>query len=137
MYYSHKDVDVIQSVLNEELGNLQSWMNANRLSMNSSKTVCMLLETKFMLSKHDILNLEVNATKLNQVKCFKYLGVNEDCELKWNIHIEQLNKKIGKMIGFLRRLRYFINESNLKLIYTSVIMPHFDYADTVWANCKQ
>ena len=53
-----------------------------------------------------------------------------------NIHIEQLNKKIGKMIGFLRRLRYFINESNLKLIYTSVIMPHFDYADTVWQTAN-
>ena len=35
-----------------------------------------------MLSKHDILNLEINATKLIQVKCFKYLGVNVDCELK-------------------------------------------------------
>ena len=51
--------------------------------------------TKFMLSKSDILNLEVNATKLNQVKCFKYLEVNVDCELNWNIHfyraIEQKN----------------------------------------------
>lgn len=40
------------------------------------------------------------------------------------------------MIGFLRRLRYFINKSNLKLIYTSVIMPHFDYADTVWQTAN-
>lgn len=107
MYYSHKDVDVIQSVLNEELGHLQSWMNANRLSVNSSKTVCMLLGTKFMLSKHDILNLEVNATKLNQVKRFKYLGVNVDCELKWNIHIEQLNKRIGENDWFLEEIEIF------------------------------
>ena len=63
-----------------------------------------------MLSKHDILNLEVNTTKLNQVHFVKYLGVNVDCELKWHIHIEKLNKRIGKIIGFLRRLRYFINE---------------------------
>ena len=33
IYYSHKDVDVIQSVLNEALGNLQSWMNANRCEL--------------------------------------------------------------------------------------------------------
>ena len=41
------------------------------------------------------------------------------------------------MISFLRRLRYFINESNLKLIYSSVILPHFDYADTVWQSASK
>ena len=96
MYYSHKNVDVIQSVLNDELGKLQSWMNVNRLSVNSSKTVCMLLGTRGMLSKRDNLNLEVNSIKLNQVKSFKYLGVTVDCELKWNIHIEQLKKGVGE-----------------------------------------
>ena len=36
------------------------------------------------------------------------------------------------MISFLRRLRHYINRSNLNLIYRSVILPHFDYADIIW-----
>ena len=45
--------------------------------------------------------------------------------------------KIGKMIGFLGRLRYFVNESILKLIYSSIILPHFDYADVVWQSASK
>ena len=66
-----------------------------------------------------------------------YLGVFIDQELKWNIHFEFMVKKIGKMISFLGRLRNFVNESSLKIIYSSVILPHFDYADVIWQSASK
>ena len=62
----------------------------------------------------------------------KYLGLHIDAELKWNVHATYLCAKVGRMISFLRRLRHYINRSNLNLIYRSVILPHFDYADIIW-----
>ena len=36
------------------------------------------------------------------------------------------------MISFLGRLRYYVNETGLKLVYNAAIMPHFDYSDVLY-----
>ena len=41
-------------------------------------------------------------------------------------------KKIGQLVGFLGRLRRSLSESVLKLIYSSLILPYFDYGDVVY-----
>ena len=112
-------------------------MNNNRLKINCTKTVCMLIGTKHMLRKHSSLNLRIKNNVIGQVQSFKYLGVFIDSEMKWSLHIEELCKKIGKMISFLGRLSSFVNESGLKLLYNSVIMPHIDYADVIWSSAAK
>ena len=85
-----------------------------------------------MLNRHSILNLKINDNDIVQVDKFKYLGIVIDCELKWNVHTDELCKKVGKMISFLGRLRNYVNETVLKLVYNAAIMPHFDYGDVLW-----
>ena len=137
LYYSDKDPQVVESVLNDELNKVIKWMDKNKLKLNCTKTVGMLLGTKHMLSKHSNLHLKINDIDINNVESVKYLGVYIDRELKWNIQIEHMCSKIGKMIGFLGRLRYFVSESILRIIYTSIILPHFDYADVVWQSASK
>ena len=50
-----------------------------------------------------------------------------DDQLKWNLHVEHLCKKVGNMISYLARIKHFVNESALKTIFDTVILPHFDY----------
>ena len=42
--------------------------------------------------------------------------------LKWDIHIEQMCNKLGKMVSYMSRLRQFVNMSELKLIYKSIVL---------------
>ena len=137
LYYSHKDPNIVQSILNAELQNLGVWMNRNQLKLNCQKTVSMLFGTRRMLSKHDNLTLQMKNIAIEKVNSTKYLGVCIDNELKWNIHVEHMCSKIGKMVGFLGRLRYFVNEESLKIIYKSIILPHFDYADAIWQSTSK
>ena len=137
IYYADKDVHKIEAVLNKELKSLDIWMRRNKLKVNCSKTVSMLFGTKHMLAKCNSLNLRFSGETLSQVKNFKYLGVHVDDELKWNLHIEQLCKKVGKMINYLARLKHFLNTVALKTIYNVAILPHFDYADIVWQSASK
>ena len=57
-----------------------------------------------------------------------------DENLNWNKHIENILKKIGKMVGFLGRLRRSLSESVLNLIYRSLILPLFDYGDVIYSS---
>ena len=56
-------------------------------------------------------DLRIQNTYIKNVETVKYLGIFIDKELKWNFHIEQMCSTIGKMIGFLGRLRHSVNES--------------------------
>ena len=129
IYYSNKEVSIVQSTINIELRSLDAWMKRNKLLVNCSKTVSMLIGTK-----HNTLDLNFGGVKLSQVESFIYLGLHVDNELKWNLHVEHLCKKVGKMINYLGRLKHFINSSALKTIYNTVILPYFDYADVVWQS---
>ena len=111
-------------------------MVENNLKINNDKTVCMLLGTNCMLKKQPHLNVKFNEQQLSQVKSFKYLGVTVDDNLKWDIHIEQMCNKLGKMVSYVSRLRQFVNMSELKLIYKSIVLPHFDYGDVVWQSAS-
>lgn len=137
IYFSNVNPTVVQYVLNDELLSLSHWMSQNKLYINCEKTVCMLMGTKLMLNKHNTLNLKLGGNTINQVKNIKYLGMHIDSELKWDLHVSELVKKIGKMVSFLGRLKYLLSESYLNLIYQSVILPHFDYADIIWQSSPQ
>ena len=137
LYYSDTSVQKIESVLNNELLQLHQWMNENKLTVNCDKTVCMLIGSRYMLSKENELIVTLSNTKIQQVHHFKYLGVICDKQLKWDVHIDNMVKKIGKMVSYLGRLRSVLNESIMKLVYNAVILPRFDYGDVVYGSaCK-
>ena len=125
---------MVETVLNKEINSLDAWMNKNNLKINYDKTVCMLLGTHNMLKKQPLLNIKIKEQQLSQVKSFKYLGVHVDEKLKWDVHIKQTCNKLSKMVSYLCRLWQFVNMSELKLIYNSIILPHFDYGDVVWQS---
>ena len=69
-------------------------------TVNHQKTVCMLFGSKVMLSKQNVLSISLQDSPLKQVRQFKYLGLICDENLHWNIHIENMLLKIGKMEVF-------------------------------------
>ena len=137
IYFSHKCPTVVESVLNDEMEYLDKWMSRNKLLINYTKTVTMLIGTRHKLSKCNVLNVKIRDTNIVKVDSTKYLGINIDNELKWDAHINIMCQKISKLIGFLGRLRHIINESDLNLIYKSIIIPHFDYGDMVWQSATK
>lgn len=92
--YAGKDVNIIQSCLNEDLLNISKWLIANKLNM--TKTEFMLIGSRQKLNTltaSPVLN--INGTPINQVSTSKSLGVLIDANLTWGSHIEKLAKKSG------------------------------------------
>ncbi len=66
-------------------------------------------------------------------KC-KTLGVIIDDKLLWKYHISEINTKVSKGLGIMKRIKPFVTESVLQTIYKSLILPYFDYCSMVWDN---
>ena len=114
----------IESYLNQDLENIYSWLRANRLTLNMTKTELMLIGSRQRQSSlTDSPTLKINGVKVKQVTNIKSLGVIIDDRLDWSSHIEKFIKNVASGIG----------QTTLKSIYQALIQPHFDYYTTV--NC--
>jgi len=82
------------------------------------------------------INIQIDAKLITKVKEAKSLGVIIDEHLSWSNHIDALSKKISSAIGALKRIRPFISEHTALQIYQELILPHFDYCNSVWGDCN-
>ena len=105
--------------------------------LNTSKTEFMLIGSRQRLSTYDRPpSLVINDAPIKQVACSKSLGVFIDENMSWNVHINNLSKKIASGIGALKRCRPFVPPTTLQSIYNALVQPHFDYCSVVWGNCN-
>ena len=41
-----------------------------------------------------------------------------------------------KRIGVVKRVKYFLQQETLITLANALVIPHFDYASSVWFNCS-
>ena len=120
-FYQSNDLASLQSVVNKEIKKLSIWLNANRLSLNISKTNFVIFAAK---NKPLIpVTLLINNKAIEQREQVKYLGVLLDSQLTFKPHITSVSKKIARVTGMLNRIRRFVNEQVLRMLYFSLIYP--------------
>ena len=114
---------------------IQSWLTANKLTLNIKKTKYMLIGSKSKLSQiHNDFTVKVHNTPLDRVAKHK---VHIDESLNWCPHINATSKKISAGIAILKRVSSTIPFDTRMNMYNALFVPYFNYCSTVWGNiCK-
>ena len=82
------NINTMIATLNCELAKLTEWLNANKLSINVSKSDYMVFHrSRRKINKGNIL---LDTTILSQVTLTKFLEVILDDKLKWTHHISYI-----------------------------------------------
>ena len=99
IFLSGKDINNLINTLHVELSKLYTWLLANKLTLNISKTHFMV----FHRAKHKKCKIviEINNVPIEQVRHTKFLGVIFDDNLDCSNHISYINTKIAKGIGII------------------------------------
>jgi hypothetical protein len=130
IFISGKKLDVLTSIINDELDKINSWFCSNLLSLNIKKTNYILFGNKTM-PNIDILINNQNITRVNETK---FLGVIIQHNLKWHAHIQLIQNKISKTIGIMNKIKNILSTPHLRLLYQSLIEPYLSYSCIIWAN---
>ena len=134
IYVIGSSASEISSILSSALENCQSWMVKNKLQLNTLKTKYMLIHSS--RRSPPPLTVALDATPIEQVRTFKFLGCIINDHLTWDDHIAYLSSKVSCSINLLRRLSWFLPRHVLKTFYSAYILPSFDYCDVVWHSCS-
>ena len=131
LFYYDKSVNIVQSQLQSALNKVLTWINNNKLILNVKKTKSMLIGSSPKI-KNKSLDFYVNKERVEQVTEFKYLGLLIDSSLRWNKHIDMICNKLSQRIGFIRRIKYFLQRHILILLYNTLVLPHLDNYNAIW-----
>ena len=133
IFFSSKNLDLIQTTLNIELKNVSQWLNANRLALNIEKTNFVVFHSP-KKKPHKVLSICIDNQSIREATSVKYLGVLIDSTLSWRPHISELSKKIAKSVGILSKLRHYLNTDILISIYYSLIYSFIIYGIEIWGQ---
>ena len=79
--------------LQDDIHSISEWVSANHLHLNVRKCKTMLISRK--RTRLEAPPLLVNGHTLEQVECFKYLGLLLTSDLSWSPHIETACSRQG------------------------------------------
>jgi hypothetical protein len=79
------------------------------------------------------LSIEFNAKIIERKANQRYLGLIIDEKLDFSAHIDHIASKITPMIYALKRIRYYVTEKTLFMIYFSHIYSHLIFMNPIWS----
>ena len=98
-----------------------------------------MVKTKFVLFRsttgvvnNDAFKIFINGTTYSLSESVKFLGIVFDEGLKFNIHIDQLCKKISKDVYLLYCSKKFMPVWAKRLLYFSYVQSHLMYGLSIW-----
>ena len=104
--------------------------------MNVDKTTFIVFGTNHALDHYNNNNLTFNDKVIETADVFKYLDIKFDSNMSWSSHIDYLFGNVSKRIGVVKHIKYFLPQNTLITLANALVIPHFDYASSVWSNCS-
>lgn len=129
IYAEGKDAEECKYKLSCDIEHIITWLKINKLKLNEQKTKLM------NLNLNNDTCIEINGRTIENVRSIKYLGMIIDKELNFNEHVDYICKKIGKKIGFFKRIRKKMDNITAVIVYNTMVKPHFEYCGTILYSC--
>lgn len=142
---SHVNFEVAVVEMQNQLNEISKWCHDNGLTINAKKTKLMYVRSPHQRSRscqqpkiyytNFCPKVRHNCREIVElVSQYKYLGVIVDENLKWNVHIQHVQKKLRQTSYFLRHLSYCAPRDLLASFYFALGESHIRYGIAAWGS---
>ena len=97
----------------------------------------MIFGSKPSLKYIDDIPIYINGDKIECVEEFKYLCVYLDKDLTFEKHSRYIYNKASSKLRAIHKIRECIDQSMAVRLYKSLVLPHFEYCDTVYMTATK
>ena len=115
----------------------QHWYETNSMKNNIGKTEILILNIGKWKNEKPKIKIMQNLKQvvIKPKEHIKILGVYVDSNLNWNKQISHVKKKALNVTRHIHRVNHTLPVKHRIQLYTSLIEPHFSYADLIWGGC--
>ena len=119
---TEKSLKKINKQVNQDLALICQWLQAKKISFNTSKNEIIIFRPKQKQIKH--LNFRISGQKINTCSKVRYLSVILEEHLDWNLHIISLKHKLNRAIGILNKIQHYVPKFLLNTLYYLMFHSH-------------
>ena len=119
--------------LQDDIDSLENWSKNWLLKFHPQKCKVLRLGKHQQTFEYTMKDREGNPLILETTEVEKDLGVQIDSKLSFKTHITAAAKKGNMIVGLIRRSFSFLDLNTFPLLYRSLVRPHLEYANTIWA----
>lgn len=132
-----EDLQDCISRITQDANSVAEWANQNGIQLNAQKTTGIVFGSVQNLMRLDVDSLPpiiLNGVRIPFVKSAKNLGVKIADDLSWNSHVSSICSRVHGVLNRLRFRTYYLSSSLKKQLVAALILPHFDYACSVYCD---
>ena len=120
-------------IFNDELQKIYDWTVANKLSLNTEKTVAMIFSNRRIQTLPPLLiKNQFSYDVIQRVDNFKMLGIFYDEQLKFKHHVTHLTNKLSVLAGMFHKLKFILPSYILKKMYNAQVTSMLNYNVPIW-----
>jgi hypothetical protein len=112
LYVADNNIEDIYIKTYDNILTLLDWCNANKLSINLSKTNYILFQPNFKINQNDINNIPINNQEIKKVEKTRFLGLQIDEKLNWTDHTQYLTTKLKQSTYLLNNVKEILPKKN-------------------------
>ena len=125
-------VQILGECISECLTAIESWMNAQFLSINTKKTKIIVVAPPDVVSEITIHGVILNSACIRFVTSAKNLGVVVDNILSLNLQVNRVAKACFNVIKKLSSIRAFLSKDQLHCLVCAHILNRLDYCNALY-----
>ena len=124
--------ETLYEAANKELVNIDKWLLANRLFLNTDKTHYVIFRTPKTKPPSKKLTISIRNKIISQQPKTKFLGILFHEHLSWKLHMDFVLRKICVSYGTIKKISKHFDKKTLLVLYNSLIISHIRYCITTW-----
>ena len=139
-----KNIKEVQNKLIKAIQTANNYYNKNSLLNNISKTKIMLFQQPNAPKSNEGNILEIKPSDIPQLEKsifgqdhLKILGIYIDKNLNWNKNTSYIKQKATNSIRNLHQANKILPMKQKRILYNSLVVPHFTYGDVIWNCCSK
>ena len=137
MMVRNKNIDILIEETNKLVTELNMWFKQNKLKLNASKTNLVGFQLNSIINKFENKDVFCGEQKIEFTNCTKLLGITIDKNLKWTVHIDNLCKRLSKLVFAIRVLKNNVETSSLKSVYFAHFHSILIYGIEIWGQASE
>ncbi|XP_057310572.1 uncharacterized protein LOC130648536 [Hydractinia symbiolongicarpus] len=125
-------ITAVLGSLHSDIVKVVNWFNSNGMVANPSKFQMIILGA-------DVgnISIQIGSSSIAPSKQVKLLGITLDEKLSFYPHVKGMCKSASSKTKALLRIRNFLKQDQIDLLFNSFILPCFNYCPLVWMFCSK
>lgn len=118
LVYSEKTEDELKTSIESDFKTISNYMKVNKIQLNVIKTNIMKFSN---INYNHNFEVSLNGTIMTSVHKVKCLGLILNSNLNLDAHIKEIESKLAKGVGILRKFRTKFDVTTKLLIYAALV----------------